>query len=94
MSFVIAIVFICKQPKVKKAVLALWVNGILFSLLGFPLIVILTYPERLQKTYFAPVVIWLLNMASGTEHWAFGYIYISSAFEFDRIILKEAHTRA
>ena len=93
-SFMVAIVLICRQPKVKKAVLALWVNGILFISLGFPLIVILTYPKRFQKTYLAPVIIWMYDLAQGAEHLAYAYIYITSAFEFDRMILKEAKTRA
>ena len=61
LSFLVAIVLILRQPKVKRTVLVLWANGMLFILLGYVLIVILTYPLRFQKTYYAPVIVWLID---------------------------------
>jgi len=85
-SFLVALVFICRQPKVKGTVLALWANGMAFILLGYLLIVILTYPQRFQKTYYAPVIIWIVDLCQGAEHLAFAFIYIASALEFDRMM--------
>lgn len=60
LSFLIAIVYICRQPKVNSVVLVIWVDGMVFICVGFVLIVILANPS-MQASYYAPVVVWLVD---------------------------------